>query len=122
MGFFVVIPVRGGVPVAYVEGRRCIVEPTMAVLLERCLLVYGLRVNMGVEDTVSEGRRSLSGFALEAPGDVSTGEIVKALEVCIGFAIGARATVERTESFYEAKPRQVTTQEEGVGGVELEEA
>lgn len=124
MGHFVLA--WGRKAIAYVDGGRVVINPVVASLIERCLLVYGLRVNMGIDEEVSAGGYTLTGFKVELTrSDVTEGYIVKSLEVCLGL-LGVEATVETVGKLYEALPkssrvREESEEEAGGAGEELEE-
>lgn len=99
MGYF--ISLWGRKAIAYVEERRAVLEPAIASHIERCLAVYGLRPNMGIDEEVSAGGRMLSGYKVEVlKPDATEGYIVKAIEVCLGL-LGVKVEREPVGKVYE---------------------
>lgn len=100
MGYF--ISLWGKKVVAYVDENRVIIEPVTATHIERCLSVYNLRVNMGIDEEVTAGGRTLSGYKVEAAGENSEGNIVKAIQICLRL-LGIESEVEPVGKVYELR-------------------
>lgn len=111
MGY--VLSLWGKKPVAYVDGQRVVVEPVTASHVERCLAVYGMKLNMGIDEEVVVGGRTLAGYRVEVlKPDASEGYIVKAIEVCLGL-LGIKAEKEVAGKVYElAAKKDISKPEE----------
>lgn len=85
-------------PLAYIEGRRAVIERKVGAVIEPCLLAYGIGVNMGREDDVDVRGRTISGYGLDIYRvDADEGYIVRAIEMCLAFSIGVKPSKERVE-------------------------
>lgn len=108
MGYFILL--WGRKAVAYVDEKHVVIEPVTATHVERCLAVYGLRVNMGVDEDISAGGRRLSGYRIDVlKPDATEGYIVKAIEVCLGL-LGAKAEREPVGKIYELTTKKDITE------------
>lgn len=107
-------------PIAYVDERKTVIDPKTAALIEPCLMAYGMRVNMGVEEDIIKYGRKLTGYPLKFNRtDIGEGYIVHVIEVCIGASTGLRVKKEPIEKIYELSA--TSTEKEEVEQVEGEE-
>lgn len=94
----------GKTVVAYVDNDHAVIETVTASLIERCLLVYGLRVNMGIEEEVSAGGRRLNGYKIEySRPDVSEADVLNAIRICLAL-LGIETEKEPVRKIYELLP------------------